>query len=200
MTLRFEMLGRLRAYRGSEPIDIGPLRQQAVLALLLLHPGEAVPVATIVEVLWDGDPPENGVDIVQRYVGGLRRALDPSMIAFTPQGYVLRGGDVDVAEFRSALARAHDAHRTGDLAGATDVIRDALRLWQDEPLTGLTGPVFESARARLAEEHATASALLAKPILATPPPAPSPPADRSPDYAEPVDPWAGHDLFPPGPF
>ncbi|GLW33814.1 AfsR/SARP family transcriptional regulator [Actinoplanes regularis] len=177
---RFEILGPLRAYRDARPVDLGPPKQQGLLALLLLHAGEPVPMERIIDALWSGDPPENAVDVVQRCVGALRRALDPdrtSLLTLTPGGYLLRAGDsaVDAELFRAALARARDAHRTGDLNGATDEVRQALGLWQDEPLAGLTGPVFESARARLNEERATASNLLATPTrtgTATPVPAP----------------------------
>ncbi|MBG0561362.1 AfsR/SARP family transcriptional regulator [Actinoplanes aureus] len=197
VALRFEILGPVRAFRGAEPVDLGPARQRAVLALLLLHAGQPVPVQRIVAALWNGDPPENAVDVVQRYVGALRRALDPertSLLALTGDGYVLRAGEnaVDAGQFRAGLARARTEHQTGDLDAATGQVREALALWQDEPLAGLTGPVFESARARLNEERTSASELLAAP------PTPEPVA-ATPAYPEAVDPWAGHELFPPDP-
>jgi DNA-binding winged helix-turn-helix (wHTH) protein len=240
--LRFEILGPVRAYRGAEPVDLGPLPQQAVLAVLLLHAGRPVPVQQIVAALWNGDPPENGIDVVQRYVGALRRALDPertSLLALTPGGYLLRAEQnaVDADVFRAALARAHTEHRTGNLDAATGEVRRALALWHSEPLAGLTGPVFDATRARLHAERATASGLLAapahaEPASACPPPAdpdhadpagaarpahadPAHPAHADPahahpaqagpgpaqaHYAEPVDPWAGHELFPPDPL
>ena len=231
--LRFEILGPVRAYRGTEPVDLGPPKQQAVLALLLLHAGYPVPLRQIVGALWNGDPPENGVDIVQRYIGGLRRALDPhrtSLITLTDGGYVLRADEnaVDAGLFRATVARAR-----------ADEVRRALDRWHDEPLAGLTGPVFESARARLVGERATAAKLLAGPEDPKPEPEPEPepkpepgpepvkpepgrtrplpaslpstrimpaapaptrtfPAD--PAYPDAVDPWVGHDLFPPDPL
>jgi DNA-binding winged helix-turn-helix (wHTH) protein len=209
VALRFEILGPVRAFRGAEPVDLGPPNQQAVLALLLLHAGEPVPVQRMVTALWGGDPPENGIDVVQRYLGALRRTLDPqrtSLIAFTPGGYVLRAGElaVDAEKFRAAVARARTAHQTGNIAEATGEIGLALDLWRDEPLTGLSGPVFDSARARLKAERATAAKLIPAPVPApTPAPAPAPapaPVASSPAYPDPVDPWAGHDLFPPDPF
>ena len=202
--LRFEILGRVRAYRGDEELDLGHVRQQAVLALLLLHAGEPVPLAQIVHTLWNGDPPSNGDEMVLRYIGALRRILDPrrtALLAFTDGGYVLRAGDnaVDTGVFRAALDRARTEHRTGTIGDGTQEVRQALTRWQEEPLSGLTGPYFDAARARLNDERATASQLLAKPILAEPPAATSASAAATPadGPAEPVDPWAGHDLFPP---
>jgi DNA-binding winged helix-turn-helix (wHTH) protein len=179
--LRFEMLGPIRAFRGTEPVDLGPPKQQAVLALLLLQAPRPVPLDRIVATLWNGDPPPNGVDVVQRFIGALRRALDPertSLITLTDGGYVIRAGDnaVDTGMFRAALARAQAEHQTGAIGAATDEIRTALGMWQDEPFTGLSGPVFESARARLNSERAAASALLADPTAVAPtsPAAPNP--------------------------
>ncbi|MEU4424317.1 BTAD domain-containing putative transcriptional regulator [Actinoplanes sp. NPDC024001] len=221
VALRFEILGPVRAYRGAEPVDLGPVKQQALLALLLLRAGEPVPMPDILRALWGGDPPENGVDAVQRYIGGLRRALEPSLLALTPGGYVLRSGEnIDAGAFRAGVARARAEHQTGNLNAAGDEVRRALSLWGDEPLAGLTGAVFQSARARLNAERAAAAALLSEPTPPAPrspasPPAPqspaAPPAQAAPvapkparpepdsGYAEPVDPWAGHELFPPGP-
>ncbi|MEU4164327.1 BTAD domain-containing putative transcriptional regulator [Actinoplanes sp. NPDC026670] len=179
--LRFEMLGPIRAFRGSEPVDLGPPKQQAVLALLLLQAPRPVPLDRIVATLWNGDPPPNGVDVVQRFIGALRRSLDPertSLITLTDGGYVIRAGEnaVDTGMFRAALARAQAEHQTGAIGAATDEIRTALGMWQDEPFTGLSGPVFESARARLNSERAAASALLADPTAVAPtsPAAPNP--------------------------
>ncbi|MFC4070535.1 AfsR/SARP family transcriptional regulator [Actinoplanes subglobosus] len=176
--LRFEMLGPIRAFRGAEAVDLGHPKQQAVLALLLLHAPRPVPLPQIVAALWNGDPPSNGVDVVQRYIGALRRALDPersSLITLTDGGYVIRAGEtsVDTGVFRATLARARAEHQTGAIGTATDEIRTALEMWRDEPLTGLRGPVFDSARARLESERAAASALLVEPAAPVSPATPS---------------------------
>ncbi|RAK35582.1 transcriptional regulator [Actinoplanes lutulentus] len=255
LTVRFEILGPVRAYRGAEVVDLGPIKQRALLAVLLLNAGRAVPMGQIIAALWNGDPPENGIDVVQRFVGGLRRALDPertSLIALADGGYVLRAGEnaIDVERFRASMARAQGEHQTGRLDAAAEEVRTSLGLWQGEPLAGLTGPVFESARFRLNAERATASQFLVRPMRmhppepesperapvaparATPPPADPTraaparldptraaparldstraaparldptrlePVGEKPEYPEAVDPWEGHDLFPPDP-
>ncbi|GAA4607664.1 hypothetical protein BJY16_006446 [Actinoplanes octamycinicus] len=264
--LRFEVLGPIRAFRGDQPIDLGPPSRRAVLAALLLQPGRPVPLERIVAALWDGDPPENGADVVLRCIGELRRTLDPertSLLALTDGGYVLRVGEeaVDAGRFRASLAQARAEHQTGNVDTATGAVHRALELWQAEPLTGMTGSIFEAAKARLKQDRATASQLLAAPdparaatanpgatgnpvtptrfsasasVPASAPasaspapaaadPAPSRPAaaepqtkpaaaepspakpataepPAKPDYPDAVDPWDGHDLFPPDPM
>lgn len=189
--LRFEILGPLRAYRNDEMIDLGPVTQQAVLAVLLLHAGEPVPMKRIVAAIWDHDPPPNAIDVVQRCIGALRRSLDPertSLLALTDNGYVLRVSDsaIDAGQFRAMVVQARaERHDT-----ATMQVRRALGLWQDEPLTGLTGAIFDAGRARLKQERDTASQLLAAPVPA-PVPAPvqpTPPAPPEPTVVEPAPP------------
>ncbi|MEU4624538.1 BTAD domain-containing putative transcriptional regulator [Actinoplanes sp. NPDC023801] len=162
--LRFEILGVVRAFRGSRQLDLGPAKQRAVLAVLLLNPGRPVPTHRIVDAVWGDDPPENGTNVVQKYVAGLRRVLDPDrsprtpgeLLALTDGGYVLRATSLDAEDFRNGLARADAERRAGHLEEAARIARLALELWNGEALGGLTGPVFDSARTRLVEERASA--------------------------------------------
>ncbi|MBB3098722.1 DNA-binding SARP family transcriptional activator [Actinoplanes campanulatus] len=168
--LRFEILGAVRALRDGVPLDLGPAKQRAVLAVLLLSPGRPVPVHRIVDAVWGDVPPENGTNVVQKYVAGLRRVLDPErsprtpgeLIALTDGGYVLHVGALDAEDFRTGLARADAERRGGDLEEAARRARVALDLWRGEALSGLTGGVFEAARLRLSEERASAWELWAE--------------------------------------
>lgn len=164
--LRFEILGDVRVLRNGDPVDLGPAKQRAVLAVLLLQPGRPVPTHQVVDAVWGDDPPENGANVVQKYVAGLRRVLDPDraprtpgeLLALTGSGYVLRTaeGTLDADEFLSALTRSATERAAGRPAEAAETLRAALALWRGEALAGLTGPVFEAARARLTEARGTA--------------------------------------------
>ncbi|TWG10613.1 DNA-binding SARP family transcriptional activator [Actinoplanes teichomyceticus] len=161
---RFEILGALRAFRGADPIDLGPAKQRAVLAVLLLHPGRAVPTHRIVDAVWGEDPPENGTNVVQKYVAGLRRALGRERLTLTGGGYLLCTDPhaVDAEVFRAEIARAVAEHRAGRNEPAAGIVADALALWHGDALDGLTGPLFDTARARLAEDRAGAWELWAQ--------------------------------------
>ncbi|GAA3949576.1 BTAD domain-containing putative transcriptional regulator [Actinoplanes auranticolor] len=164
--LRFEILGDVRALRGAEEVDLGPAKQRAVLAVLLLHAGHPVPTHQIVDAVWGDEPPENGANVVQKYVAGLRRVLEPErsprspgeLIALANGGYVLRveAGALDADRFQAGLAQATAERKAGQLAEAADTLRRSLGLWQGEALAGLTGPAFDSARNRLTDARATA--------------------------------------------
>lgn len=164
--LRFEILGPVRAVRGARELDLGPAKQRAVLAVLLLTAGRAVPTHQIVDAVWGDDPPENGANVVQKYVAGLRRILDPDrsprtpgeLLALTPAGYLLHvgAGALDVEQFRAGIARAGTERAEGRLVDASRTLKHALGLWHGDALAGLTGTAFEAARDRLTETHATA--------------------------------------------
>jgi SARP family transcriptional regulator, regulator of embCAB operon len=170
-TLRYEVLGPLRAWRGDQPLALGPAKQRAVLAVLLLAGSRPVSSAAIVDAVWGAAPPDNGANVVQKYVGALRRVLEPDraprspagLLPLTDAGYQLsvEAGCLDADEF-AAHVRQAQVLRAGDPESAAARLRSALALWHGEVVAGLAGPVFDSARVRLADSRAGAWELWAE--------------------------------------
>ncbi|MGC4877280.1 BTAD domain-containing putative transcriptional regulator [Micromonospora sp. DT43] len=164
--LRFEILGPQRAWYADREIDLGPGKQRAVLAVLLLSAGRPVSTGQIVDAVWPEDPPANGPNVVQKYVAGLRRVLEPDrsprtpgqVLSLTDAGYLLRVDPeaVDAVRFERGVQAARQRHATGRTEQALSELATALDLWQGEPFTGFTGPIFEAARQRLVELRAVA--------------------------------------------
>jgi DNA-binding SARP family transcriptional activator len=164
--VRFEILGPVRAVRDGRELDLGPAKQRAVLAVLLLGAGQPQPTHRIVDAVWGDEPPENGANVVQKYVAGLRRVLDPDrsprtpgeLLALTPAGYVLHvgAGALDVEQFEAGVARAATERAADRLPEASRTLRHALGLWRGTALGGLSGAAFDAARDRLTDAHATA--------------------------------------------
>jgi DNA-binding SARP family transcriptional activator len=164
--LRFEILGPVRAWRGDRELDLGPGKQRAVLAVLLLNANRPVATSRIVDAVWGDGPPENGANVVQKYVAGLRRVLDPDrsprtsgqLLTLTDAGYTLhvRPGSLDADVFQEWVRQAQRARADGSFAQAADTLRGALSMWRSQPLAGVSGPSFEAARERLAESRAAA--------------------------------------------
>ncbi|MFG2055661.1 BTAD domain-containing putative transcriptional regulator [Micromonospora sp. NPDC048930] len=164
--LRFALLGPHRAWYADRPLDLGPGKQRAVLAVLLLSAGRPVPTGQIVDAVWPEEPPANGPNVVQKYVAGLRRVLEPDrsprtpgqVLTLTDAGYLLRVPPeaVDAVRFERGVHRARQGHAAGRTSEALAELTAALELWQGEPFTGFAGPFFETARHRLVEMRAVA--------------------------------------------
>ncbi|HEY4727967.1 MAG TPA: winged helix-turn-helix domain-containing protein, partial [Actinomycetes bacterium] len=52
--MRFRILGPLEVEDAGRPLELGGPRQRAVLAFLLLNANKPVPVARLLDALWDG--------------------------------------------------------------------------------------------------------------------------------------------------
>ncbi|MFC0031013.1 BTAD domain-containing putative transcriptional regulator [Micromonospora chaiyaphumensis] len=164
--LRFEILGPQRAWYADRPLDLGPGKQRAVLAVLLLAAGRPVPTGQIVDAVWPEEPPANGPNVVQKYVAGLRRVLEPDrsprtpaqVLTLTDAGYLLRVAPdaVDAVRFEREVRRARQGLAAGRTEDALAEVTAALERWQGEPFSGFAGPYFDAARHRLVELRAVA--------------------------------------------
>ena len=74
--LSFHVLGRLEAYYEGVEFDLGPRKQRAVLALLLLSANRVVSMERLIDELWGDAPPSTARTALQVYVAGLRKALN----------------------------------------------------------------------------------------------------------------------------
>ncbi len=131
----FGVLGAVTAWRGPHVLALKGPRHRAVLARLILARRRVVPVARLVEDLWD-TPPPRAVGAVRTFVGDLRRALEPDRPPRAPArllvtegpGYALRAapGTVDAWRFEAAVAEADRM----PAARAPDRLREALGEWR----------------------------------------------------------------------
>ncbi|GAB3494133.1 AfsR/SARP family transcriptional regulator [Amycolatopsis cihanbeyliensis] len=160
--LRLAVLGPLRAWRGGQPLDLGPIRQQALLAALVLRPDVPVSQQELLESVWGTEPPGTGGKVVPVYVHRLRKCLRAdgagpadSVIGTGRGGYRFASAGVRLDSVRLAeiLAEANAADRAGDLAGAVHAYAGALELFRGEPLAGLPGPFAAGERLRLTERR-----------------------------------------------
>ena len=152
-TLRFNVLGELEAVRDGAPLDLGPRKQRAVLAVLLLSANRVVPTERLIDDLWGDEPPETARAALQVHVAGLRKALGEDSVRLVTRspGYVLEvePGAVDLERFNELCARAR---AESDGALRSELLAEALELWRDVPLAGLHGEPFAlAARPHLEE-------------------------------------------------
>ncbi|MFI9121186.1 AfsR/SARP family transcriptional regulator [Streptomyces bikiniensis] len=160
--LRIDLLGSVRARRGSTRIPLGPVRRQAVLAALVLRAPAFVTYERLLDDVWGAEPPGTGHRVLPSYVYALRKSLDApdagpggSVILGGRGGYrfVPEGAGTDLAELAERTADARRAKAAGDLGAALDHGGRALELLHGEPLPGLPGPLAVSERRRLARQR-----------------------------------------------
>ncbi len=137
MTIRFGVLGPVEAHLGGRPLNVGHLRQQCVLAALLVDANAVVSLDQLVDRVWGERPPARAAATLYTYIYRLRTALagaNDVSLERERGGYVL-GVDpssVDMHRFRDLVARAG--------AGAPDVaglLEEALRLWRSVPFAAI---------------------------------------------------------------
>jgi DNA-binding SARP family transcriptional activator len=158
--MKFEVLGPVRGWAGETELELGSPQQQAVLTMLLLARGRQVPLAVLIDGLWELDPPRSAAGTVRTYVSRLRGLLGAGAVGHADcgitsagDGYALQMGSaaLDLDEFERLLRDARTAWRDAGTARAAGLYRSALGLWRGAPLAGVPGPYAESRRVKLAE-------------------------------------------------
>jgi DNA-binding SARP family transcriptional activator len=132
--VRFRILGPLEVWTDEGWSGIGAPKWRALLAMLLLHPGQVVSTDRLIAGLWGEDPPDRAANLVSVYVLRLRRLIgDPQggLLATRAPGYQLRlePDDLDASVFESAVIQGRRALADGQAAQASAVLAQALSLW-----------------------------------------------------------------------
>jgi len=178
---RVGVLGSTTVEVDGVPIELGSLKQRALLATLALAGGHPVSVDRISEALWGDRPPAGVITTLHGYVAALRRILEPrraprsaaSVLVTTPAGYSLRlpANGVDATDFAAVTAAAarvldripdhlRPTSSPADRAPLVETferLEAALDTWRGRPYADLPEyPAAESERQRLTEMQLTA--------------------------------------------
>ncbi|HEY1332516.1 MAG TPA: BTAD domain-containing putative transcriptional regulator [Actinomycetota bacterium] len=157
MGLDFRILGPLEVHRDDEVLSLGPPKQRALLAILLLNPGRPVSADLLADLLWGEELPDSSANLIQGYVSGLRKALGggDGPLGTVKPGYVLRASaeDIDAGRFESMTSSAR-ARMAEDPEEARSVLKEALELWRGPALADFTFDSFaQSEIGRLEAMH-----------------------------------------------
>jgi DNA-binding SARP family transcriptional activator len=151
------ILGALELIGPAGPVRLGAAKERRLLAVLALHPGEAVSQDQLAEALWGEQAPRSATNALQNHVLRLRRALQATegvQIVTDPAGYMLQA-PVDVLDARLAerlIAEGREATTAGDPATAARRLRAALALWRGRALAEFSDQPFAQAEAARLEE------------------------------------------------
>lgn len=156
--MEFQLLGPVEARHDGELVDLGPPRQRCVLAALAVDVGRPVLLPTLVDRVWDEDPPQRARETVYVYIGRLRRILTDAvggsaLLERRSKGYVLDAepGQVDLHRYRRALDEARQP--ACPPVRRLELLRGALAAWHGTPLADLDGEWAARLRTGLEREH-----------------------------------------------
>ncbi|WP_370256887.1 BTAD domain-containing putative transcriptional regulator [Streptomyces sp. V4I8] len=147
--VRYRILGTTQAVRpDGSPVPLGGARLRALLTVLALRGGRAVPASMLVDEVWEGGPPADATGALQALVGRLRRALGADAVVSAEGGYRLAAlpDDIDLHRFERLVGEGTRALADGDPAKAAVALDDALALWHGPALADLPDRTAEAAR------------------------------------------------------
>ncbi len=156
--LEFRLLGPLEVDAAGTPVPLGGPKQRALLAYLLLHPGQVISDERLIDELWGEEPPATARNTIQVYVSQLRKLVDGA-IRRSGAGYAIEVEPevVDAHRFARLVAAGQAALAVDDPILARRLLEEALGLWRGAALGGLSGESFVSVEGgRLEEERLAA--------------------------------------------
>ncbi|HEX5672511.1 MAG TPA: BTAD domain-containing putative transcriptional regulator, partial [Acidimicrobiia bacterium] len=157
--MHFGILGRLEVSQDGRAIEIKGAKQRALLALLLLHPNQAVSRDGIIDALWGEDLNGREAGTLRVHIAHLRKALQPTSIdqpgpiVTQPPGYLLRidPGSIDAKRFERLAAEGRRL-LYGDPEQAEERLSQALSLWRGPALEEVAYELFAEGEARRLDE------------------------------------------------
>jgi len=181
--LRVEILGPLRLWRGDVELDHGPGQQAFLLALLLARVGRPVSTTELIDLMWGDEAPASALNVIHKYIGTLRRLLEPDLPPRAAGSFLHRRGNsylitataemLDLVAFRELIAAARTQHDEK----ALDLFTEALGRWHGAAGSGFAHrsaaePIFAALDAEFFDACVTASTLaiaLGRPDRVLPP-------------------------------
>ncbi|GLF98842.1 BTAD domain-containing putative transcriptional regulator [Streptomyces yaizuensis] len=141
-------MGEIEARSAGRPLDVGTPRQQVVLAALAVDVRRPIALETLIDRVWDHDPPANARPVLYAHLSRIRGLLGQTAapgggtaarIERRHAGYVLEADPqlVDLHRFRRLVERGTDPQH--DEEARASALAEALGLWRGEPLAGLPG-------------------------------------------------------------
>lgn len=137
--LRLALLGPVQTTRDGNPVPVRGRKQHILLSRLALAGGKPVSVETLIDDLWESDPPADAGSALQVHVSRLRTALAVEIELVNGAAYRLAPDQVttDVQEFSDLCEQARSASAVGDVAATVGLLEQAFRLWRGPALGDL---------------------------------------------------------------
>lgn len=160
--MRFQLLGEPQVHTRGRAVAMGPPKQAAVLAALLLDANRPLSNEVLVERVWGPGAHDRASRTLHTYVSRIRQLLAPAdggirLHRHRSGGYLLElpEGSLDLHYFRQLVSRASELDRADPKRVV--LLREALALWRGQPLAGIPGDWAAQARMLLIDERIDAT-------------------------------------------
>ncbi|MEO3929077.1 BTAD domain-containing putative transcriptional regulator [Micromonosporaceae bacterium B7E4] len=155
-------------------MDAGPRQQAFLLALLLAGAGRPISTSELIDMMWGDDVPSSALNVIQKYIGALRRVLEPALPArgvssflhHRDSSYLFSAtpGTLDLITFREQVDAARTAAAKQLPEAALDHYAAALGLWRGPAGNGIADgtaamPVFAALNDEFTDACAAAAGL-----------------------------------------
>jgi DNA-binding SARP family transcriptional activator len=147
----FRILGPLEVLDDGRTLSVTGGKLRALLALMLLHPGETLTSDRLIDELWGERPPASAGKTLQMHISRLRKALageDGSgragLIVTRERGYRLAidPDEVDAHRFERSFAEGRSELASDRPESAVATLEEALALWRGSALADLAYEPF----------------------------------------------------------
>ncbi|MEV4570256.1 BTAD domain-containing putative transcriptional regulator [Nonomuraea sp. NPDC049419] len=162
--MEFLLLGAFELVSGGRSLDPGPAKQRILFASLAVDAGRPVATETLIDRIWDADPPREPRKVLHTYVARSRRVLErsrhlgggPIVLERRADGYQLSVDPdrIDLHRFRRLVELAR-ARRRGCQERAA-LLGEAVGLWRASPLDGMAGGWAARVREGLGQQRLSA--------------------------------------------
>ena len=146
--MEFRILGAMEVLDGPRRVRLPAGRGRALLALLILHVGDAVPTDRLIDDLWDEQPPSTASTALQGLVSKLRKELGADLIETVGNAYRLHAENIDAERFKKLLEQA----RAAQPEERAQILREAQALWRGPALADFTYEPFAQRAIAMLEE------------------------------------------------
>jgi DNA-binding SARP family transcriptional activator len=163
VAVEIRVLGPVEIWSDGRRVPLSGARQRLAVAALAVDANRPVPLARLVDVVWDGNPPSSARRQVQDLVARFRRALIAvgaarQVITTTDDGYELRCR-LDAHVFAESTVLAKSLARD-DPGRAAEALRTALAMWRGSAFAGLDRPALRATAQSWDERRVAAHELL----------------------------------------
>ena len=152
--IEFLVLGPLEVRLDGATLTLGGAKQRAVLAALLLRPGEVVPVERLIDEVWGDNPPPSAAHSLESYISRLRQLLNGHgpMLVRRGAGYVLEPQDALLDSRTFFELQEEAAAAVGEPSRALELATAALATWRGPALADVALAAAGRAEAERLEE------------------------------------------------